>query len=212
MAERGRPALVPPTHASSERLSCQAHSLNFGTGGFEFAFYFPQHDGGTDIREYRLAEEYPPGSRISRVVLRHPPARAGATSDAKEILSEWTNTWPTQYVSRVHLAITCVGLGENETALNWLEIAYEQGSPALWQALGALHETDVGDPKEAVKQAEAVLALARNRDTLILTALAFARAGKADRARTIANQLDREYPWIRSCNLTGCPRFEPQSM
>ena len=113
MAERGRPALVPPTHASSERLSCQAHSLNFGTGGFEFAFYFPQHDGGTDIREYRLAEEYPPGSRISRVVLGHPPARAGATSDAKEILSEWTNTWPTQYVSRVHLAITCVGRERN---------------------------------------------------------------------------------------------------
>jgi eukaryotic-like serine/threonine-protein kinase len=65
---------------------------------------------------------------------------------------------------------------------------------AFWQALGALHETDIEDPKEAVRQADAALALARNRDTLILAALAFARAGKVDRARTIADQLDHESP------------------
>src|ERR1700722_10357569 len=51
---------------------------------------------------------------------------------------------------------------------------------AFWQALGALHETDIEDSKEAAKQADAALALARNRDTLILAALAFARAGKVD--------------------------------
>ena len=73
------------------------------------------------------------------------------------------------------------------------ESAAQSGSKetaALWQVLGALHETDVDDPMEAAKQADAALALARNRDTLILAALAFARAGKDDRARTIADQLD----------------------
>jgi hypothetical protein len=59
---------------------------------------------------------------------------------------------------------------------------------AFWQALGALHETDVDYLKEAAKQADAALALARNRDTLILAALAFARAegrsGKNDRQST----------------------------
>ena len=65
---------------------------------------------------------------------------------------------------------------------------------AFWQALGALHEADIDDPKEAVKQADGALGLARNRDTLILAALAFARAGKVDRAKTIADQVDHESP------------------
>src|ERR1700735_2482059 len=65
---------------------------------------------------------------------------------------------------------------------------------AFWQALGALPETDANNPKEAAKQADAALELARNRDTLVLAALAFARAGKEDRARTIADQLDQEFP------------------
>ena len=65
---------------------------------------------------------------------------------------------------------------------------------AFWEALGALHENDVDNPKEAATQADAALALARNRDTRILAALAFARAGKGDRARTIADQLDHEFP------------------
>ena len=77
------------------------------------------------------------------------------------------------------------------------ESAAQSGSKetaAFWQSLGALHETDIDAPKEAAKQADAALALARNRDTLILAALTFARAGKADRARTIADQLDHEFP------------------
>lgn len=65
---------------------------------------------------------------------------------------------------------------------------------AFWQALGALHEADLDNPIEAARQADAALALTRNRDTLVLAALAFARAGKGDRARTIADQLDHEFP------------------
>jgi TolB-like protein/DNA-binding winged helix-turn-helix (wHTH) protein/Flp pilus assembly protein TadD len=93
--------------------------------------YAQRGDYDRAIREYRLAEEYSPGSRIARAALGHALARAGATSDAKQILSEWSSTSHAQYVSRVHLAMICVGLGENEAALNWLEIAYDQGDPAL---------------------------------------------------------------------------------
>ena len=60
--------------------------------------------------------------------------------------------------------------------------------------LGALHEAEVGDLHEAVKQAEGALALARNQDTLIVAALALARAEKPDRAKAIADQLDHEAP------------------
>lgn len=77
------------------------------------------------------------------------------------------------------------------------ESAAQSGSKetaAFWQALGALHETDLEDPKEAAKQAEAALKLARNRDTLTLVALVFARAGKGDRAKSIADQIERESP------------------
>jgi eukaryotic-like serine/threonine-protein kinase len=58
----------------------------------------------------------------------------------------------------------------------------------------ALREAEVGDAQEAVKQADAALALATNQVTRYLSALAFARAGKEARAVTMANQLDRDYP------------------
>jgi eukaryotic-like serine/threonine-protein kinase len=77
------------------------------------------------------------------------------------------------------------------------ESAAQSGSKetaAFWRALGALHENDVDNPKEAATQADAAMMLARNRDTRILTALSFARAGKGDRARAIADQLNHEFP------------------
>jgi tetratricopeptide (TPR) repeat protein len=93
--------------------------------------YAERGDYDSAIREYRLAEEYSPGSRAARAALGHALARAGATSDARQILNEWTSTSHAQYVSPVRLAVIYVGLGENETALNWLERAYDQGDSAL---------------------------------------------------------------------------------
>jgi TolB-like protein/DNA-binding winged helix-turn-helix (wHTH) protein/Tfp pilus assembly protein PilF len=93
--------------------------------------YAQRGDYDSAIREYRLAEEYSPGSRIARAALGHALARSGATSDAKQLLSQWTSPSQAQYVSRVHLAMICAGLGQDEAALNWLETAYDQGDPAL---------------------------------------------------------------------------------
>jgi hypothetical protein len=66
-----------------------------------------------------------------------------------------------------------------------------------------LHETDIDDAKEAANKQ--TLHWHWSIDTLILAALALARAGKKI-ARTIADQLDHESPLTRSCNPTGSPR------
>jgi len=57
-----------------------------------------------------------------------------------------------------------------------------------------LLEAEVGTLQEAVKQAEAALALAPNQVTQFLAALTFVRAGKERRATAIVNQLDHDYP------------------
>ncbi len=93
--------------------------------------YAQRKDYDRAIHEYRLADEYSPGSRVAKAALGYALARAGATSDARQILNEWTSSSNAQYVSRVHLAMIYVGLGENETALNCLERAYDLGDPAL---------------------------------------------------------------------------------
>lgn len=65
---------------------------------------------------------------------------------------------------------------------------------AFWQGQGALHEAEMGNAQEAAKQAAAALAMSRNRDTLVLAGLALARAGKAENAKAIADQLDHDLP------------------
>ena len=83
------------------------------------------------IAEYRLAVQYAPGSRLAKAVLGHALGRAGANSEANQILNTLIITSRKQYVSPLHLAMIHAGLGDNGTALNLLERAYEQGDPAL---------------------------------------------------------------------------------
>ncbi|MGH9496417.1 MAG: winged helix-turn-helix domain-containing protein [Candidatus Sulfotelmatobacter sp.] len=71
--------------------------------------------------------------------------------------------------------------GSNETA-------------ALWQVEGALHEAEVGNRDQANLQAEAALKLSQNAPTRILAGVALARAGKDERARTISEALNQDYP------------------
>ncbi len=65
---------------------------------------------------------------------------------------------------------------------------------AFWQGQAAVREAEVGNYQEAVKEIEATLALAPNQDSQTVAALTLARAGQEGRARTIANQLDQDYP------------------
>lgn len=83
------------------------------------------------IAEYRLAVQYSPGSRLASAALGHALARAGKTSEARQILNDLVRVSHVKYVSPVHLAIICAGLGDNEAALSWLEKAYDQRNSTL---------------------------------------------------------------------------------
>ena len=53
-------------------------------------------------------------------------ARAGRTADALEILSHLLRRTETEYIQGSALAYLYAGLGDNDAALDWLEVAYEQ--------------------------------------------------------------------------------------
>ncbi len=83
------------------------------------------------ISEYRLAVQYSSGSRHARAALAYALARAGETSEAQRIFDELLSASHSQYISPVHLAMICAGLGNHEAALEWLEKAYDRGDSAL---------------------------------------------------------------------------------
>jgi TolB-like protein/DNA-binding winged helix-turn-helix (wHTH) protein/Flp pilus assembly protein TadD len=93
--------------------------------------YQRRGDYARAIPEYRLAIKYSPGSWRDKAVLGYALAQAGKTREANQILSELIRASHERYVSPVHLAIICAGLGDKETAMNWLEKAYDQVDPAL---------------------------------------------------------------------------------
>jgi eukaryotic-like serine/threonine-protein kinase len=76
---------------------------------------------------------------------------------------------------------------------------------AAYLAKGALRDAEVGDFQEAVKQAEAAMALAPNQETQFLAALAYARARREVRATNLAKQLDHEYPLSTSLQSYWLP-------
>jgi eukaryotic-like serine/threonine-protein kinase len=76
---------------------------------------------------------------------------------------------------------------------------------AAYLAKGALRDAEVGDFQEAVKQAEAAMALAPNQETQFLAALAYARARREVRATKMAKQLDHEYPLSTSLQSYWLP-------
>jgi eukaryotic-like serine/threonine-protein kinase len=76
---------------------------------------------------------------------------------------------------------------------------------AFYDVLGALREVELGNHQEAAKQAETAMALAPTRDIQILAALAFARAGKRRRAKSLLENLDRENPLNTSLQIYWLP-------
>jgi len=63
--------------------------------------------------------------------LAHAYAVAGNKDDAKTILGELLERSRQSHVEPISIAVIYVGLGENETALEWLEKAYEERSVGL---------------------------------------------------------------------------------
>jgi len=83
------------------------------------------------VAEYRLQVEYSQGNPTAKAALAHALARSGTTSEAIQILHELSAVSQIRYVSPVDFAIICAGLSDDEAALNWLDKAYDEKSPAL---------------------------------------------------------------------------------
>ena len=72
--------------------------------------------------------------------------------------------------------------------------AGSQEAAALWQLDGALHETELGDPQRARQQALEALASGSSKNAQIMAALVLARSGDGKRARSLADDLSKQYP------------------
>ena len=64
-------------------------------------------------------------------------ARVGRTDEAREIQRRLEAQRQQRYVSPYHMAYIPAGLGENETALDWLETAYEQRAGGVFGIKGS---------------------------------------------------------------------------
>ncbi len=64
----------------------------------------------------------------------------------------------------------------------------------LWRANAALREAEFGNTQAARESASAALALSSGRDDTVMTALALARAGDLPRAKTLVQELEKQYP------------------
>jgi serine/threonine protein kinase/tetratricopeptide (TPR) repeat protein len=65
---------------------------------------------------------------------------------------------------------------------------------ALWQVNAALREAEFGNSAVAKQDVASALTLAPGRDVKLFAALALARAGETARAKTIAEELEKNYP------------------
>ncbi len=72
--------------------------------------------------------------------------------------------------------------------------ADEKETAAGYELDEALREAEFGNDTEARRNAETALSLARDRDTEYGAAVALALSGAADRAQSLANQIDKDFP------------------
>ncbi|MGH9644328.1 MAG: TPR end-of-group domain-containing protein, partial [Terriglobales bacterium] len=83
------------------------------------------------IAELRKAVDLSHGTPMMLSALAHAYARAGNQAEAKQILSQMNVAAKTQYLSPYYFAIVYIGLGDNDTAMDWLEKAFEDRSNGL---------------------------------------------------------------------------------
>ena len=83
------------------------------------------------IAELNKAVELSHSTPMMLSTLAHAYARSGNKREAEKILNQLVTEAKTQYVSPYYVALVYAGLGENETALNWLERAFQDRSNGL---------------------------------------------------------------------------------
>ena len=83
------------------------------------------------IAELRQAVDLSHGTPMMLSALAHAYARAGKKTEAEKILAQMNVAAKSQYVSPYYFAIVYAGLGDTETAMNWLEKALGDHSNGL---------------------------------------------------------------------------------
>ena len=83
------------------------------------------------IPELRKAVELSHGTPLMISALANAYARSGNKAEAEKLLAELVSQSKKQYVSPYYFAVVCVGLGEREKALDWLEKAFADRSNGL---------------------------------------------------------------------------------
>jgi len=84
----------------------------------------------------------------------------------------------------------------------------ERERAAIWQAYGALYDAELGDRDEARREARSALRLSNGRNPMILAAVALARAGDSQQARSLAAKLTQEFPLDTALRTYWLPVIE----
>ena len=93
--------------------------------------YEQKGDFDLAIPELRKAVELSHGTPLMISTLANAYARAGNKAEAEKLLAELIAESKKQYVSPYYFAVVCVGLGEPDKALDWLEKAFADRSNGL---------------------------------------------------------------------------------
>ena len=86
------------------------------------------------------------GEPISEGIFGWALAAAGQTAQALEILETLTERRKTHYCPAVPIAWIYLGLGEDQRAIDWLEVAFDERDPLLTMVFAsAAHDRLLGD-------------------------------------------------------------------
>jgi TolB-like protein/DNA-binding winged helix-turn-helix (wHTH) protein/tetratricopeptide (TPR) repeat protein len=83
------------------------------------------------LPEYQKAVELSQGDSDPTAALAHAYAATGRRAETKKILQEWQRQSESRYVSPYMIATIHAGLGDKDKAFQFLEMAYQERSPAL---------------------------------------------------------------------------------
>jgi TolB-like protein/DNA-binding winged helix-turn-helix (wHTH) protein/Tfp pilus assembly protein PilF len=108
---------MDPSYELSHLVAGQAYTQK---GQFERA-----------VAELRKAVDLSHGTPMMLSALAHTYARSGNKVEAERLLAQLGSESKTQYVSPYYFAIVYAGLGENETAMDWLDKAFADRSNGL---------------------------------------------------------------------------------
>jgi serine/threonine protein kinase/tetratricopeptide (TPR) repeat protein len=123
---------------------------------------------------------------------------AGKPGDEDRLLSAQSDT--DAYYGRVNKARDF-----SRRAVDSATRADSRETAALWQAVAALREAEIGNTDSAKQGVMAALALSRGRDVKVLAALTFGRVGEIPRAKALAEELEKNYPTNTALRLYWLP-------